>query len=354
MAGESAIYKKFRAEQDAADAAYKSWEKDQWNQNGAEWSKQGYTRNDASNNTWGSKWTKTNPIITPPTDPISEVKEEKIPETIARPKEENTTPTTYDWNQTPVWNNVSSQPTKVVAKTTPLSGLNIDPKYGQKVDIKGDFEKFLSWLTGTSVSFNKQGGTMNKVKYFAQGGAPTQEQVDPEMQAKADDLVLKAMQGDTKSQNSVKAIIDAAKKQDAKALQLLPYIQRAMEKAQSQAASAKWGSKLQYIKSLKFAKGGKTCPACEGGNKVKVAKKDIDKETYQRLSSEQKTEADRHYLGSATSDNKDGSYNISHKPTSQDSTHVSRKIMSKNMSKKYPEKKECGGKAKKHYFGGWL
>jgi hypothetical protein len=56
MAGESALYKKFRAEQDAADAAYKSWEKDQWEKNGAEWTKQGYTRTEDPSNPWGSKW----------------------------------------------------------------------------------------------------------------------------------------------------------------------------------------------------------------------------------------------------------------------------------------------------------
>ena len=59
MAGESALYKKFRAEQDAADAAYKSWEKDQWGKNGAEWTKQGYHREEDSNNAWGSKWSYT-------------------------------------------------------------------------------------------------------------------------------------------------------------------------------------------------------------------------------------------------------------------------------------------------------
>ena len=26
---------------------------------------------------------------------------------------------------------------------------------------------------------------------------------------------------------------------------------------------AKWGSKLEYIKNLKYAKGGKTCPSCK-------------------------------------------------------------------------------------------
>ena len=111
--------------------------------------------------------------------------------------------------------------------------------------------------------------------------------------------------------------MQAAKQGDQQAVQLAQMIQTAAQKLQGQATMNKWGSKLQYIRGLKFAKGGKTCPACmkDGGNTVKVAKKDIDKETYQRLSSEQKTEADRHYLGTATSDNKDGSYNISHKPS---------------------------------------
>jgi hypothetical protein len=61
MAGESAIYKKFRAEQDAADAAYKKWEQEQWDKNGAEWTKQGYTRTADSNSAWGSTWKK-NPV----------------------------------------------------------------------------------------------------------------------------------------------------------------------------------------------------------------------------------------------------------------------------------------------------
>ena len=189
-----------------------------------------------------------------------------------------------------------------------------------------------------------------RVKYFQQGGQAQAANVQKQVEA----LVQAAMSGDQKATQQVNQILEAAKAGDQQAAQIAQMIQAVAQKMQGQATMNKWGSKLQYIRSLKFAKGGKTCPVCEGGNKVKVAKKDIDKETYQRLSSEQKTEADRHYLGSATSDNKDGSYNISHKPTSQDSTHVSRKIMSKNMSKKYPEKKECGGKAKKHYFGGWV
>jgi hypothetical protein len=61
MAEESALYKKFRAEQDAADAKYKAWEADEWKKNEAEWTKQGYTRTIDPNNTWGSTWSYKKP-----------------------------------------------------------------------------------------------------------------------------------------------------------------------------------------------------------------------------------------------------------------------------------------------------
>ena len=35
------------------------------------------------------------------------------------------------------------------------------------------------------------------------------------------------------------------------------------QQMQGQATTAKWGAKLSYIKSLKYAKGGKTCLACQ-------------------------------------------------------------------------------------------
>ena len=203
----------------------------------------------------------------------------------------------------------------------------------------------------------KKGGTMNKVNYFSQGGTTPNGQADAFMQAVLQgnseaigQLIEAAKQGNKDADKLIQTILQEDKKGNQQVTKAASVIKQLL----NQTVSAKWGSKLQYIRSLKFAKGGKTCPACEGGNKVKVAKKDVDKDTYQRLSEKQQTEIDSHYLGTATSDNKDGSYNISHKPTSQDSIHVSRKVMSKSMSKKYPEKKECGGKAKKHYFGGWL
>lgn len=189
-----------------------------------------------------------------------------------------------------------------------------------------------------------------RVNYFQQGGAAPQQDVQQQVVS----LVQAAMNGDQKATQTVNQIMQAAQQGDQQAMQLAQIIQQVAQKLKGQATSAKWGSKLQYIKSLKFAKGGKTCPVCDGGNKVKVAKKDIDKSTYQKLSQAKKQEADDHYLGTATSTNKDGSYNISHKPSASDSTHIDRKHLSPAMSKKYSEKKECGGRAKKHYFGGWL
>lgn len=216
-----------------------------------------------------------------------------------------------------------------------------------------------------------------RVKYFQQGGAAPQQDVQKQIIS----LVQAAMKGDQKATQTVNQIMQAAQQGDQQAMQLAQIIQQVVKQIQGQATAAKWGTKLQYIKSLKFAKGGKckTRKKCmkDGGNTVKVAKKDIDKETYQRLSPEQQTDIDIHHLGTATSDNKDGSYNISHKPSAQDSTNISKNIMSKNMSKKYlvtkkcggvalekkkcggvtkkrTAKKECGGKTKKCYFGGWL
>lgn len=197
-----------------------------------------------------------------------------------------------------------------------------------------------------------------RVKYFQQGGQP-QTQNDVQRQVEA--LVEAALAGDQKATQQVNQIMQAAKQGDQQAVQLAQMIQTAAQKLQGQVTKNKWGSKLQYIRSLKFAKGGKTCPACmkDGGNTVKVAKKDIDTKTYQKQSFAKKAELDEHRLGTETSANKNGSYNTSHKPSAQDSTTIHRSTMSADMNKKYPriKSKACGGtapKAKKHYFGGWL
>lgn len=127
------------------------------------------------------------------------------------------------------------------------------------------------------VTFDKQGGTMNRVKYF-KGGAPiqtTQNQMSPEQEIQAAVKFLQAVQaGDKKAVTSLQQIQQAAQQGVPEAQRMM----KVLEQASKMLKSAKWGSKLQYIRSLKFAKGGKTCPDCEqqkiemkkcGGKKAK-------------------------------------------------------------------------------------
>lgn len=119
---------------------------------------------------------------------------------------------------------------------------------------------------------NKQGGTM-RTKYFQQGGAAPQQ----DMQQQVIALVQAAMQGDQKATETVNKIMEAAKAGDQQAMQIAQMIQAVAEQMQGQATAAKWGAKLNYIRSLKYAKGGKTCPTCNqkiemkacGGKKAK-------------------------------------------------------------------------------------
>lgn len=119
----------------------------------------------------------------------------------------------------------------------------------------------------------KQGGRFNRVSYFQQGGAAPQQDIKAQVTA----LVQAAMQGDQKATQQVNQILEAAKAGDQQAMQIAQMIQQVVEQMQGQATSAKWGTKLGYIKSLKYAKGGKTCPVCEkkvemkacGGKKAK-------------------------------------------------------------------------------------
>lgn len=137
----------------------------------------------------------------------------------------------------------------------------------------------------------KQGGTMNRINYFQQGGAaPQQGNVQEQVIA----LVQAAMQGDQKATQTVNQIMEAAKAGDQQAVQLAQMIQKVAQKMQGQVTAAKWGSKLEYIKRLKYAKGGKTCPECEKAEIEKSTKKPVKK----------------------------------------------------------VDEKACGGKARKHYFGG--
>lgn len=131
--------------------------------------------------------------------------------------------------------------------------------------------------------------------YLQQGGTMNQQDI----QQQIIQLVQAAMQGDQKATDTVNQIIQAAQQGDPQATQLAQMIQQVVEQMKGQATSAKWGSKLQYIKSLKYAKGGKTCPSCQNGGEplqTPVVKK----------------------------------------------------------STKKVEEKACGGKAKKRYFGGYI
>lgn len=139
------------------------------------------------------------------------------------------------------------------------------------------------WTSPLNISIiptNKVGGRIN---YFQQGGTASsaqQEQANAFMQA--------ILQGDSEA---IGQLIQAANKGDKQATQLIETILKEDQKGNqqvtkaaavikqllSQTVQAKWGAKLGYVKSLKYAKGGKTCPACEqkvemkkcGGKKAK-------------------------------------------------------------------------------------
>ena len=130
--------------------------------------------------------------------------------------------------------------------------------------------RFGGLLLTHNLQFNKQGGTMNRIKYFQQGG-PAQQQGDVQQQLVA--LVQAAIQGDEKANQTVNQIMEAAKAGDQQAAQLAQMIQTIVQQMQGQAVSAKWGSKLSYIRSLKYAQGGKACPACEKGAPIKIEEK---------------------------------------------------------------------------------
>ena len=117
----------------------------------------------------------------------------------------------------------------------------------------------------------KQGGTMNRIKYFEKGGLTPQNTKDVQQQVVA--LVQAAMQGDEKANQTVTQIMEAAKAGDQQAAQLAQMIQAVVKQMQGQATTAKWGAKLDYIRSLKYAQGGKTCPTCEKGAPIKVEEK---------------------------------------------------------------------------------
>lgn len=96
-----------------------------------------------------------------------------------------------------------------------------------------------------------------------QGGQMQQQDI----QQQVIQLVQAAMQGDQKATQTIQQVIQAAKQGDQQAIQLAQMIQQVMEQMKGQTQVAKMGSKLEYIKSLKYAKGGKTCLSCQNGGK---------------------------------------------------------------------------------------
>ena len=134
------------------------------------------------------------------------------------------------------------------------------------------------------VKSNKEGGLINKVQYFKKGNTMQQQDI----KQKVKDLVQLAMQQGQEAEQAnqlIQSIFEKAKQGDPQSVQLAQLIQAELQQVQGQGqtAYAKFGSKLDYIRSLKYAKGGKTCPACEAkqqmiaqqacGGKAKKAKK---------------------------------------------------------------------------------
>lgn len=152
--------------------------------------------------------------------------------------------------------------------------LRRDPEYN---DAWSNFQKqyknrgFIeSGLFGDSYVKLKLGGKMNKIKYFQNGGS-AQAASGQDVQQQVIVLVQAAMQGDQKATQTVNQIMEKAKAGDQQAMQLAQMIQQVAQKMKT---SAKWGAKLGYIRSLKYARGGKTCPACQAAEKGdKIEKK---------------------------------------------------------------------------------
>lgn len=182
-------------------------------------------------------------------------------------------PISYTWEQ--IQAGSTESPDLLARKNTWLQN-NPKPKRtgflgGMNTQEYNDWYK--SYQQAYQTEFKKQGGIMNKIKYFQQGGVAPQQDMKQQVVA----LVQAAMQGDKKATQTVNQIMEAAKAGDQQAMQIAQLMEQVIKELQGQATSAKWGAKLSYIKSLKYAKGGKTCPACEkkvemkacGGKKAK-------------------------------------------------------------------------------------
>ena len=149
-----------------------------------------------------------------------------------------------------------------------IAGLDTSTNtYGLKIgEPKQTTSTYYTPTMSTYRNFYKQGGIMNRINYFQQGGAAPQQDITAQITA----LVQAAMQGDQKATQQVNQIMEAAKAGDQQAMQIAQIMEQVIKELQGQATAAKWGAKLGYIKSLKYAKGGKTCPACEKKVEVKA------------------------------------------------------------------------------------
>lgn len=104
-------------------------------------------------------------------------------------------------------------------------------------------------LNGKVYNF-QNGGNLN---YYQQGGSVEGDDIKTQVTQ----LVQAAMNGDQQATQQVQQIMQAAQEGNSEATQLAQIIQDVMQELQGQAVSAKYGSKLKYIKNLKAAKGCK-------------------------------------------------------------------------------------------------
>ena len=148
---------------------------------------------------------------------------------------------------------------------TPITNVN-----GRTKRFKKAYQELQKMLQPyKNIPSNKKGGIMNKIKYFQSGGNVPQEQ---DMQQRLIQLVKAAMNGDQQATQTVSQIVEAAQSGDPKAAQLAQMIQQIAQELQQQAQSAKWGAKLSYLRSLKYAKGGNIPETSDKASKKSVTK----------------------------------------------------------------------------------
>lgn len=152
-------------------------------------------------------------------------------------------------------------------------GDHVESDYKKYIpEIQRRFDTLQGMITA---SYQKQGGTMNRINYFQQGGAAPQQQ---DIKAQVTALVQAAMQGDQKAAQQVNQIMEAAKAGDQQAVQIAQLMEQVVKELQGQAVAAKYGAKLNYLQSLKCGgkakakkrqQGGTVCPDCEQAKQTK-------------------------------------------------------------------------------------